>query len=323
MSVKKEWFFKFISNKKSDIDNSNHSITELISFINLFFKKYGLQASNLKLYYNKYNLKLFVSYNLIDYIYNKSSFSIKLEKYTSFSVEQPVINSYLKYKYLAILFHSIGDKIKVINKSFIYNKLSIPSIIFLFKSKYLSSKQALFVNLFLSKLTVTINLFLNYKKSSTLVFQPLFKNTGLNICYYLNKNYLIFNVIRLRKFNWLVSHRTVLNLVYSSLKLSNKTTILSNILSFKLPIVKGLKHIGNFLKYLETVCILLLLRSAHILGLKIILTGNITKNQRATKLVTLIGQHINNSKINENITYDTVTCFTVNGTLGIKVLVKS
>jgi hypothetical protein len=323
LGVKTEWSSKFISNKISDFDNSNHCISEVVYFVNLFFKKYGLQIDSLKLCYTKYNLKLFILYNLIIYVYKKSNSFTKLRRSITISFKGLVINNYFKYKYLTVLFKTIGtNNNKLINKSFIYNRLHIISITGLLKFKYLNLKQAFFINLFIHKFIVIMKLFLDYKKSLTVVLKQLFKNPDSNILYHICKHHLISNIIRLRKFDWLASYKIILNVVYSSLKLTNRTKALSNILSLKLPSIKNLRYIGIFLKYIEALCILFLIRLGFILGFKTFLTGNMTKNQRARQSTIIIGQFINNSKINTNIHYNKSVCFTANGTLGIKVYIK-
>jgi hypothetical protein len=323
LGVKTEWFFKFINNKTSDLDNSNHCISEVVYFVNLFFKKYGLQIDSLKLCYTKYNLKLFITYNLIVLTYKKPSRFTKLKRSITISFKGLVINDYLKYKYLTVLFKNIGtNNNKFINKSLIYNRIHIMSIIGLLKLKYFNLKQAFFVNFFIGKFIVIMKLFLDYKKSVTVVLKQLFKNIDSTIFYHICKHHLISNIIRLRKFDWLASYKIVLNIVYSSLKLTNRTKALSNILSLKLPSIKNLKYIGIFLKFIETLCILFLIRLGFILGFKTFLIGNMTKNQRATQSTITIGQCINNSKINANIYYNKSVCFTANGTLGLKVYIK-
>jgi hypothetical protein len=324
LGIKTEWFSKFINNKNSDLDNSNHSVAEVVYFVNLFFKKYGLQIDGLKLYYTKYNLKLFIIFNPIAISYKRSSFPIKLKKNKCVSFKCLLINNYLKYKHLAVLLNNIGNNnSKLLDKTLLYNRLNMVVIIGLLRLKHLNLKQNFFINLFINKFTVIVKLFSDYKKSVTTIFKQLSRNTDSNMFYLIRKHHLIFNIIRLRKFDQLVSYRTVFNLIYSSIKLKNKTVVLSNVLSLKLLSIKNLKHIGIFLKYIETLCILLLLRPGFVLGLKAVLTGNIYKNQRATQFILAIGQCINNSKINQNVGYNKSTCFTANGTLGIKVYIKS
>lgn len=156
-----------------------------------------------------------------------------------------------------------------------------------------------------------------------IVFKQLIKNMNFRLIHNKSKELLTFNLLKIRKFDKLPYFKSILNLLYYCFILVDKVTVFSYILSSKLPNIKEIKNVNIFLKFLENAFKYFLIKLNIVKGLKLILKGNLTKNKRATKAIITIGNVVNNSKINNNLSFDQTTCFTAKGTLGIKTYIKN
>lgn len=320
LGVIKDWFIKFINTKIIDLANFIYNTIEIVNFIHIYFNKYKLYVSKLYLYNNKYDLKLFIIYGPLVVAYKQNNSLIGLNKDNLLIYQFITINNYLKFKYLLYLYNSMNSRILSINKGFIFNRLNILKLIYLLKFKHFNLKQVGFINLIINKFIVILKLFLDYKTSILVIFRQLPKNVKLKASLIINKFQLMLNIIKLRKFDQLEFFKFILNLIYNSILLESKVVFISDILRLKLLNIRG--SISLFIKYIENLLVLFLFKSNIIVGLKLILKGNIIKNKRAIKMSVNIGHSISNSKISNNITYHKSTCFTVKGTFGIKIFIQ-
>lgn len=320
LGVTKDWFTKFINTKVIDLANFIYNTIEIVNFIHLYFNKYRLYVSKFCLYNNKYDLKLFIVYGLQTVVYKQNNSLMALNKINLLVYHFITINNYLKFQYLLALYININSKILSISKYLFFNRLNIFKLIYLLKFKYLNFKQIGFINLIINKFIAILRLFLNYKVSILVIFKQLAKNIKLKTFLAINKYQLILNILKLRKFDQLEFFRLILNLIYNSILLKSKVILISDILRLKLPNIK--RSINLFIKYIENLLLLFLFKSNIIVGLKLILKGNIIKNKRAIKMIVNIGHFINNSRISNDIIYHKSTCFTVKGTFGIKIFIQ-
>lgn len=324
LGINRNWNSKFIYTKISDLDNYLNNIMEITSFINMFLINYNIFCFYLKINYNKYNLFLLILYSFKNFSFKKTIIFINLKNKLTVNFNISIIKNYFKFNYLNIISNFISTIAKFTYINIILNRVHIVYLIYLLRYKYFNFKQIFFFNFFINKFISIIKLFLNYKVSFIIIFKQLTKNTGLRSIFLINRQQLILNIIKLRKFDKFKFYNSLLNLMFSYIKLENNNiSIILNILNSKLLNLKKVKFITVFLNYLIGLLTLYFLKLNLIIGFKIIIKGNLNKNKRATKLVKNIGSFINYSKINNNLISKKSICFTDKGTIGLKIFIKS
>lgn len=332
MGVNKDWSFKFIEKKTTDISHYYFFSLEIFNYIYRFFNKYTFKILNIKLYYNINNIKLYIIFYVSNIVFKKSNIKTKKGIFSSNSMQYLQLVSlnsdilrfkhYINLKYLKQNYkyfkHMDWFQYKPFVITYIFCRLNILKFIRFIKYKNIYFKYQFFLNSFFNKLLISLKRFFNNKCCVVIVFKQLMKNRDSSIFLSIHKQLLTFSILKLRKFDKLIYFNIVFNLLYYCLRLKNKAILISDIVSSKLPNIKAVKSVHNFFKFIENVFNLFLIKLRILKGLKLIFKGNLTKNKRATKLIITVGDAINNSKINNNLSFDKVTCFTAKGTLGIK-----
>lgn len=336
LGIIKDWNLKFMEKKHTDLSNYYFNGSEILDYIYIFFNKYTFKVSNIKLYYSKNSIKLYIIFYIsnislkkLNIKMNKAIFSYELKlklhsQLVIFNVQFSGFKSYIKLKHLKQIFKYIKNKDKnwfffknlVIN--YIFCRLNIFKFLCFVKHKYINFKYRFLLNKFFNKLLISLKYFLNNKTCIVIIFKQLIKNMDSKPFFKTSKQLLMFYILKLRKFDKLISFKTILNLLYYSSIFGSKAIIISYILSSKLPNIKETKNVNLFFKFFENILKLFFIKLNIIKGLKVILKGNLTKNKRASKVTITIGDIVNNSKISNNLTLDKTTCFTSKGTLGIK-----
>ena len=216
LSVKKDWNCKFIEKKLTELSIYIFQKTEIINFINLFFKRNGLKINNLKLYYKKTLIHIFIDYNVIKiltkniYFLNKKfnnllnfNYNLFMFKKICFKLKQYLKNKNLKYIYKLI-------EIKFININLLLNKtihivkmvkrINLLKFIHFFKFKFKNLKENYFMNNFINKLIINLQLFLN-KIKIFIIIKQINKNSNLKFLLSKQKKLKLFlKIIKLRKF---------------------------------------------------------------------------------------------------------------------------
>jgi hypothetical protein len=337
LGLNKDWNLKFIEKKNTDINGYYFNSLEIFDYVYTFLNKYSFKVLNTKLYYNRNNIKLYVvfySSNIVLRQLNtkisEATFLVKSKLNSlliTFNAQVLRFKYYIKLRHLKQVYQYIRNKDWFFNKTFVINyvfcRLSIFKFICFVKYKYINLKYNFLLNNFFSKFLISLSRFFSNKACILIVFKQLIKNMNFRVVQNRSKHLLTFNLLKIRKFDKLPYFKSILNLLYYCFILVDKVTVLSYILSSKLPNIKEIKNVNTFLKFVENALKYFLIKLNIVKGLKLILKGNLTKNKRATKAIIIIGNVINNSKINNNLSFNQTTCFTAKGTLGIKTYIKN
>lgn len=337
LGINKDWNLKFIEKKNIDLNNYYFYCLEIFNFIHVFLKKYGFNISNIKLFYNKNNIKIYIIFYVSITVFKKVNTKINKVTFlrdTKLNSQLIIINyqlSYFKYyiklKHINKICKYIKNKNWFLSKNLVINymffRLNVFKFIYFMKCKFNNLKYEFFFNRFFNKFLISLKCFFNNQICVFIVFKQLIKNTDSKLLFNTNKQFLIFNILKLRKFDKLHYFRHILNLLYYYLVLDNKAILISYLLFYYLPNIKEIKKVNLFFKFINNIFNLFFIKLYLFKGLKIILKGNLTKNKRANKTIIKMGNFINNSKINNNLNFDQITCFTLKGTLGIKIYIKN
>lgn len=338
LGIKQDWNLKFIYKKRFDLINYSFKNLEIINFIQLFFKKYGIVIDNLKIYYKYNDIKLYIIYSFITFIYEKINYkkninqinyynqTLSTKKLLLFNSKILTVKSYVKLKYLKKFYKQISKSNYIffnnIIINYIINRSNLFKFIDLIKFQFINLKQNFLLNKFINKFIISLKLFLNNKTNLILIFKQSIKNIDSKYLFIIKKQIFLLNILKLRKYNKLNSFKFFINLIYYSLKLKKKVFNISEFLNNNFPNIKKIKLVNTFLKFIEQLFKLFFYKLNYIKGITIVLNGNFSKNKGATKNFIIIGDKLNNLKINNNLDYKELLIFTIKGTVGIKIFIK-
>lgn len=239
------------------------------------------------------------------------------------------IKRYFLLKFVKKIFKFIKDKTINFFVNYKFNRLILLKFIYLVKFKSVSLKQSFFINKFVNKFIIGLTQFLNNKTTIIVILKQLTKNTDSEIFFNLKKRKLIFNLLKLRKFEELSYFRFNLNFVYNFLILKQTVKIIPEFLNLKFPNLKKVKIINIYFKFIENILKLFLINEYYSNLIKIIFKGNLLKNKRATKKIITVNKTnsimrdlIQKLKVNNNLSYNQLICFTIKGTISIKIFIK-
>lgn len=338
LGIKQDWNLKFVYKKRFDLINYSFKNLEIINFIQLFFKKYGIGIDNLKIYYKCNDIKLYIIYSFITFIYEKINYKktinqinhynqvLSAKKLFLFNSKILTVKFYIKLKYLKKFYKQTSKNNYIFFNNliinYIINRFSIFKFITLIKFQFMNLKQNFLINKFLNKFIISLKLFLNNKTNLIIIFKQLIKNINSKGLFIIRKQIFSLNILKLRKYSKLNSFKFFVNLIYYSLNLKKKVFNISEFLNSNFPNIKKPKFVNIFLKFIEHLFKLFFYKLNYIKGITIIFNGNFSKNKGATKSSIIIGDKLNNLKINNNLDYKELLCFTIKGTVGIKIFIK-
>lgn len=337
-----EWTSKYFEKKSTEHSVLTFKNLEIRQYIKQFFKNYGLNTQNIKLFYNDNSLNIYVSYfvsfksTLFIKTINKIQ-NLKLKKNKSTKnfffkknmrkMKPCLIKhiAYQNYNYKNIIKKfAIRNTFKKIKPAIKHNQklLRIRRIpLMKYYKKYLDmlkykTVKNLKTNLFIEKFFETISMFLNIKLNICLTLKQLNKNTKPNIT---KKVFKFFkkSLTQLRKYKYNKFFKEGLNVSYVVVKNRDSSFLLGKYIAKE---IENLKRHNFFIKYLKIVLsILINAKFSKLKGIKIKLKGRFNGTPRAKHKTILIGKEIPLLSINTKVEYSETIANTSNGTFGIKI----
>lgn len=320
------WNSKYIEKKSTEFYLHSSKDLEVKKFIEIFFKKNGLDVHTCKLNYLNNNLSIFIGYKqnfnstfLINDI-NKAQ-KIRLNK-TKIVVENNSNKTYnnIKRTISNLYNYSLLTRNPLLEK---HSKKRRIKLIRYYK-KFLSLKKNktiknLILNNFLNKFFESLNIFFDKLINITLILKPLDTNIKKIIT---QKRLLMIKkkLIRLKKYQRNDFFKEGINLVFLSVINKNSSELLAKYIATTL---KKLKKHNFFLRFLKSVLSMFMKRKFSVVkGVKIKIKGRINGSPRAKRKLIQIGKRMPVLRLNSPISYAEKTAFTSNGTLGVKVWVN-
>ena len=330
---KNDFIFKLTENKFIDFKVFSTIHNEIQNFISWFFQKYGLYICNFKLFIKIENLSIFINYNSHKFYYfyplnfkllQKDSILNSLNSnFLILNFRLHNLNTCLK----KIIFKNISNIIffkyyflffQFVSFYSVFNRIKPLKFMYFIKTKYYNIRQNNFINNFISILILTLKYFLNTSTTIFIIFKQINKN--INFKYYskILKQQIILYILKLRKFKTSQFFKLNLNYILIILHLQFNIFIIAELLKINFNNLKTITVNSTFVRFLKISLYYILILSA-IRGIKFVLKGNLTKNQRASKIRFFIGNQPNNIKLNTTFNFIQSTCFTKKGTIGIKI----
>jgi hypothetical protein len=232
---------------------------------------------------------------------------------------------YLKLKFLKFIHYKLKyyiiNSLNYLTINYIIKRLNILKFVYFLKFKFNNLIQFFFINQFIYKFIIILSLFLKPINFIFIIFKQLNKNINSKALINFKKPNLIFNILKIRKFETLAGFKITVNFIYNIIKLKSKSHLITQFLNIKLPNIKNTSFFFKFIKFINLVVNQFFIKYNTIVGFKLILNGNINKNKQFFNTIINLGKNSTNLKINNNLDYNKLTFFTSKGTFGIKLLI--
>lgn len=324
LNQKDSWNSKYIEKKSEEFYLYTAKDLEIRKFIFKFFKKKGLTVHKCKINYLNKNLNIFVTYqqskNSINII-NKTNENQKISLTKDFFFLKKDSNIALDKTKNYFDYDNINCKKKVSTRLLKMKRINIIK----YYKKYFNLKlnkniNNLKINNFFNTFFEGINLFYNKLFQINLILRPLINNTMKKRFRKRKHAKLEKRLISLNQYERNEFFKDGVNFIFSCMTNRNSAYLLSDYISTSL---KKLKRHNFFLRFLKTILIKFKRNFPRLIkGIKIKIKGRINRRPRARHRRIVIGRTpVINSK--SSIDYAETIAYTSNGTLGIKVWIRT
>jgi len=321
----RDWGSKYFEKNKEEHTLYNYQNLQIQKYLKEYFGKKGLDIHDINLYYNQKTISIYISYfytkktlllmkkesdhlnfkmkrhkfkknrNLVSHKW-LTKHSRKSEKISDFFMKKQENLSKLKIK-----------RIKILSKFKLYS----------LKSKYNYNKFAK-KNEFLQKILETLTKFTNNRFNIKLILQNL--NKGLTINLGLSEKIQIKRkLLLLKQYSRKDFFHEGLKTIITVIKIRKSSILLANYINKNLKVLKKHNYFLIFLK--KTLIHLINLKSSKVEGIKILINGRLNGAPRAKNKLIIVGD-IPVQTIKKDIDYNQLTCYTKNGTFGIKIWIS-
>jgi ribosomal protein S3 len=311
------WKSKYFEKKSSETMRYTYKDIEIQSYMQQFFKNYGLILHNCKIHYKSVSLDIFVSYylalKLLTFQQDKNQQDSKFESATDSSILFFKMRKYDEYK-------SFSNK-KIFKISSISEKKFSHQIIgrnnniveLNFKEHKLGSQNLIKPVVFLKKLTESLSLFTGKKLNISLILSQLNKSVLYNKkSIELNKR----QMLNLRRYHKEEFYHDAINIFTICTFQKDCSQLLAEFIALQLK--RQNKRHNLFLQFLKDLMINFQRKKPSILkGIQIKISGRFNKLPRAKSLLLKIGQ-LKIISFSSKISYHEATSYSQNGTFGVK-----
>ncbi len=335
IGTKNDWKYKYIEKKQTEYKILSFNSIEVNNFIYNYFLFNGLNILFSKLFLNKHSLHIFITYDFLNIYKNLKTSNANINFLTTNrnsinfltnlkTIQNLNLKQFLKKKNIKV----IKKNIKIISyyksnfktsESLILTRSKIFNYLNFLKIKLGESFKTSVINVFLSKLIKSIELYFRNKITIFFTLKQIIKNNFVANFTKSSKKNILLNLIKTRKFEKNEFFKEGVNMVFRSQFLNKKSFVIADFLQLKLSNIRKLKTTNYFIFFLKSILKYFLHKYKIINGAKIIINGNLSKKRRSVKKVIKIGNNINSLKLNSSLDYESSTCFTKKGTFGIKV----
>lgn len=293
--LKNEWKSKFISKNLEEFSLYNFQSLEIKKYLNQFLNETGLLLHDYKIFYTTKSLHLYISYFLT------SKIIINIKK--------------LKIKKASIKPKQNRSQVCVFSKSKVQVYKKYEKFLQTNKFKY---QTVIKKNNFLEQILEGLTLFLSKKLNIVIIFQHVRKGLSLNFNKLtgLDKKIIKNKFLSLRKHVKNPLFKDMLNLLILCVQLKNSANILAEFICYRLAKIKKHSQFFYLLKYI--LISLQKTKISKIKGIKIKIKGRFNGRPRTASKFIIIGE-IPVQTLKTQIDYAESTCYTFNGTFGVKV----
>jgi hypothetical protein len=349
----KNWRSNYIEKKTSENATYTFKDFEIKKFIYKFFEDNGLILHHCKIFYSENIIYIYTSYFLslktlqILYQYRKKEktqlkhlqktsknlkcftkkkfffshtsyfkYLNKLAKTKKIKfLKSRVLKEKLKLYYKKYLKNKLTKVARPIKKAYKFKKVNKPInkfLITLYKFKNLNN---IIKNSFLNNITQSIQLFSN--KNTTVVLNIYQINDVIKNITKKQKDFIKKKIYELNKFSQEKFYRKGLQIILLSLKMEHSVEFLAKFIATELQTLKKhhffLNFIAQSIKFFN--------RNLFCIPKDIVIevNGRINGASKSKKRIIKIGSDISIISLDSNIEYFETTCFSINGTLGIKI----
>jgi hypothetical protein len=336
IGTKNDWRHKYIEKKETEQKHFSFNVLEINEYIQIYFNYHGLNPLTSKLFLNKNTLHIFIIYSCVN-VYNSNRlnfvnfkftnkksnlFLLKLKKIQDIKLKTLLKkrNNFAILKNIQISTHTISN-LKT-NLSLNSSRNKIFTYLNFLKVKQSQTLHTLFLNKFLHKFIVSIQLYFKNKISVLLTLKQLIRNNFPSVLSKNQKKNLALDIIKTRRFEQNEFYKEVINVIYQTHFVNNKAALIANLLKVKLSNIKKLKSTNYFIYFIRSTIKYFLYKYKLIDGIKIKISGNLSKRRRAITKIIKIGKNINVLRLNSKLSYEESTCYTKKGSFGIKVYIE-
>jgi len=295
VGISKNWLSKYIEKNEEESCYSVYQDLKIRSYVDTFFKNYGILVHSCKINRSNHKLKIIISY-LITLKSTSLIESLKIKSLSN-SFANSKTNKIYKIKRLKFLKNIKTNKIK---------------------KAWPLKKELFYYSNFIKVLLNGLNLYTNNKLEISLVFQNINKGLSvrLNNSKLKNLKNILFNLRFYKKNEFFRESFNVILVIFTK---KNSAKLLSEYITYQLNLLKKHNYFLTFLK--KTLIFMLSAKISKIRGLKILISGRLNGVPRSKSVIINAGS-ISSQTLKSNIDYYHSVSFTPNGTLGVKVWVE-
>jgi Ribosomal protein S3, C-terminal domain len=309
---------------KEEFTLLNYQRVQIEQYLHHFFLQHGLLLQKLLFQINDKSLNLILSYYFLNHDSTPSKKRITKTSYILKRVQTRFHRNKQKQKtdlfqkrrgIYNLLISSNSKKHKEKPTNFKNISIATQYKTFFNKASYKTSS-ILKKHFFHEQILETVSLFIEKRFHVSLVFRNV--NRGINLI--LNESERLFlkkYIILLKRYSKKDYFKDCLNIFIVASKIDQSSRLFSNILSDHL---KSLRYHKPFLSFVSKLLRTIVISKIFSLkGIKLHINGRLNNKSRSSDFLVTLGAIPTINKNSEIIDYSESTCYTKNGTLGIKV----